>query len=67
MNFRDESLSDHTSFPEPGEADLVDQLRGDGDAVMSLVAIDGRALTEHVMFSRMLAPFRSTSAWTDCH
>jgi putative acetyltransferase len=67
MNFRDESLDDHkavrhlhlTSFPGPGEADLVDQLRGDGDAVISLVAIEGRVLTGHVMFSRMVAPFRA--------
>ena len=67
MDFRDESLDDHkairhlhlTSFPGPGEADLVDQLRGDGDAVISLVAIEGRVLTGHVMFSRMLAPFRA--------
>jgi putative acetyltransferase len=67
MNFRDESLDDHkavrhlhlTSFPGAGEADLVDQLRGDRDAVISLVAIEGRVLTGHVMFSRMVAPFRA--------
>ena len=67
MNFRDESLGDHkairhlhlASFPGPGEADLVDHLRGDGDAVISLVAIEGRVLTGHVMFSRMSAPFRA--------
>jgi putative acetyltransferase len=67
MNFRGESLDDYkairhlhlASFPGPGEADLVDQLRGDGDAVISLVAIEGRMLTGHVMFSRMSAPFRA--------
>jgi putative acetyltransferase len=67
MDFRDESSGDHkairhlllASFPGPGEADLVERLRGDGDAVISLVAIEGRVLTGHVMFSRMAAPFRA--------
>ena len=67
MAFRDEFLGDHKairhlhliSFPGPGEADLVNHLRGDGDAVISLVAIEGRVLTGHVMFSRMAAPFRA--------
>lgn len=65
MDIRDELLDDHkairqvhlASFPGPEEADLVDRLRGDGDAVMSLVAIEGRVLTGHVMFSRMSGPF----------
>jgi putative acetyltransferase len=65
MNLREEAAADHNairqihlaSFPGPGEADLVEKLRGDGDAVISLVAADGRALTGHVMFSRMAAPF----------
>jgi putative acetyltransferase len=35
----------------------VDRLRGDGDAVISLVAIEERVLTGHVMFSRMSGPF----------
>ena len=67
MNLRDESSGDHeairklhlTSFPGPGEADLVDRLRKDGDAVISLVAIEGRVLSGHVMFSKMAAPFRA--------
>jgi putative acetyltransferase len=67
MNLRDESSGDHkavrqlhlTSFPGPGEADLVDQLRGDGDAIISLVAIEDRVLTGHAMLSRMTAPFRA--------
>ncbi|WP_029583940.1 GNAT family N-acetyltransferase [Bradyrhizobium sp. URHD0069] len=67
MDFRDESSGDHkairhlllASFPGPGEADLVERLRGDGDAVTSLVAIEGRVLTGHVMFSKMAAPFRA--------
>jgi putative acetyltransferase len=65
MEIRDEALDDRrairhlhlASFPGPGEADLVDQLRQDGDAVMSLVATEGRVLTGHVMFSKMAAPF----------
>ena len=48
-----------TAFPSADEADLVDRLRGDGDAVISLVAIEGDDLVGHVMFSRMSAPFRS--------
>jgi putative acetyltransferase len=65
MNLREESAADYdairqlhlTSFPRASEADLVEQLRGDGDAIISLVAIDGRVLTGHVVFSRMAAPF----------
>jgi putative acetyltransferase len=67
MNLRDESSGDHeairklhlTSFPGPGEADLVDRLRKDGDAVISLVAIEGRVLSGHVVLSKMAAPFRA--------
>jgi putative acetyltransferase len=67
MNLRDESSGDHdairklhlTSFPRPGEADLVDQLRRDGDVVISLIAIEGGTLTGHVVFSKMAAPFRA--------
>ena len=46
------------SFPEGGEADLVDRLRFDNDAVLSLVAaaIDGVPVG-HALFSRMSAPF----------
>ncbi len=47
------------SFPGPGEADLVDRLRQDGDAVLSLVAIEDGAVAGHVMLSRMKAPFRA--------
>ncbi len=67
MNLRDESSGDRkairqlhlTSFPGPGEADVVDQLRENGDVVISLVAIEGGVLTGHVMLSRMAAPFRA--------
>lgn len=67
MIIRAETVADHAgvralhlaSFPGPGEADLVDRLRTDGAAVISLVAIDGDARVGHVMFSRMTAPFRA--------
>ena len=42
-----------TAFGGPDEADLVDKLRADGDALISLVAeLDGR-LVGHILFSRM--------------
>jgi putative acetyltransferase len=41
------------------EADLVDRIRADGDAVISFVAVDGRDIAGHVLFSRMTAPFRA--------
>lgn len=44
------------SFPSAAEADLVEWLRGDGQAVLSLVAeVDG-VVAGHVLFSRMAAP-----------
>lgn len=67
MNIRTESAGDATqireihlaSFPDSTEADLVDRLRSDGDAVISLVAEENDLLIGHVMFSRMTAPFRA--------
>jgi putative acetyltransferase len=47
------------SFPTVAEADLVDGLRDDGDAILSLVAREGTAVIGHVLFSRMTAPFRA--------
>lgn len=47
------------SFPTAAEADLVDALRDDGDAVLSLVAQEGMVVIGHVLFSRMTAPFRA--------
>ena len=47
------------AFPGSGEADLVDQLRRDGDAVISLVAATDAGIVGHIMFSRMCAPFRA--------
>jgi putative acetyltransferase len=49
------------AFPGPDEARLVEQLRRDGDAELSLVAIAGEALVGHIMFSPMKAPFRALS------
>jgi putative acetyltransferase len=47
------------SFPTAAEADLVDALRADDDAVLSLVADEGGEIAGHVLFSRMVAPFRA--------
>jgi len=41
------------SFPDPDEADLVDNLRRDGDVVLSLVAEAGGLVIGHVLFSRV--------------
>jgi putative acetyltransferase len=47
------------SFPSAAEADLVDRLRDDGDAVLSLLAHADGTVTGHALFSRMSAPFRA--------
>lgn len=44
-----------TSFGSLLEAELVDNLQAEGDAVLSLVAEAGGALVGHVLFSRMVA------------
>jgi putative acetyltransferase len=44
------------AFPTRAEADLVDRLRTDGDAVFSLLAILEDQIVGHVMFSRMRTP-----------
>jgi putative acetyltransferase len=41
------------------EARLVDQLRADGNSVISLVAADDGRIVGHVQFSNMIAPFRA--------
>src|SRR5262245_18720352 len=42
------------AFGQRVEADLVDRLRGDGDALISLVAVAGNGeLVGHVLFSRL--------------
>jgi putative acetyltransferase len=46
-------------FPTADEADLVDQLRQDGDITLSLISETADCLTGHALFSRMKAPFRA--------
>jgi putative acetyltransferase len=48
-----------TAFGQAAEAKLVDQLRADGDSVISLVAVDHACIVGHVMLSRMKAPFKA--------
>jgi putative acetyltransferase len=45
------------AFPTSAEANLIEQLRSDGDAIISMVAVDG-VIVGHAMLSRMTAPFR---------
>ena len=44
------------AFGQADEADLVDRLRADGDAEISLVAVRDSAIVGHVLLSRMQAP-----------
>lgn len=44
------------AFPSHAEADLVDRLREDGSAVLSLIAVLDRQIIGHAMFSRMQEP-----------
>lgn len=39
------------AFGQPDEADLVDRLRADGDALVELVAIEDDAVIGHILFS----------------
>lgn len=67
LTIRDEAPADRAgiretvlaAFGRREEADLVDRLRADGDAAISLVAVDGDRIVGHVMLSRMTAPFRA--------
>ena len=47
------------AFPEPDEANLVDQLRSDGDAAIELVAEDKGSIVGHILFSPVEAPFNA--------
>lgn len=47
------------SFPSAAEADLVERLRTDGDAILSLVAEETGQVAGHVLFSRMMSPLRA--------
>ena len=65
MKIRPESPADipfirevhEQAFGSGQEAKLVDALRSDGSAILSLVAEDGDRIAGHVTFSRMDAPF----------
>lgn len=67
MNIRRAEPRDHpairevllAAFPGPGEADLVESLRSDGDAAIELVGDDCGAVVGHILFSPMQAPFRA--------
>lgn len=43
------------AFGRPAEADLVEQLRADGDAMFELVAEEAGDIVGHVLFSRLWA------------
>lgn len=47
------------AFGGDGEADLVEQLRRDGDAEIELVAEEGGRVAGHVLFSPMAEPERT--------
>ncbi|MBY8821569.1 GNAT family N-acetyltransferase [Sphingomonas colocasiae] len=47
------------AFGQPSEARLVERLRADGDAAISLVAVVDGAVAGHVLLSPMSAPFRA--------
>lgn len=44
------------AFPTSDEATLVERLREDGDAALSLVAVEAEAVVGQVLFSRLRAP-----------
>jgi putative acetyltransferase len=47
------------AFGRPDEAELVERLRGDGDAALPLVACEDDGVIGHVLLSPMRAPFRA--------
>ena len=63
MIVRPASPADHAAiravvsaaFKQPDEADLVDRLRADGDALVELVAEDAGEVVGHILFSPMAA------------
>ena len=67
MHTRAETSADHPvirhihqrAFGRNVEADLVEALRREGSAVLSLVAEDDSGILGHAMLSRMEAPFRA--------
>ena len=54
------------AFPTSGEASLVERLHGDGDAVLSLVAVEAEAVVGHVLFSRLLRASRRPCPCAAC-
>lgn len=50
-------IVEEVAFGRRDEARLVDDLRADGDAVFSLVAVQDGIIAGHATFSRMIAPF----------
>ncbi len=58
-DFSDIRVIVESAFPTPAEAQLVDRLRADGDAEISLVAVDSEIVVGHVLFSRMTAGLRA--------
>lgn len=67
MDVREEIDSDHdavrmvveAAFGQPSEAALVDALRHDGDAEISLVEVEGDTVIGHILLSGMTAPVRA--------
>jgi putative acetyltransferase len=67
MIIRDENQADldavhelvASAFQRPDEAVLIDHLRSEGACVLSLVAVEGAEIVGHVLFSRLVAPFRA--------
>ncbi|MBA3511894.1 N-acetyltransferase [Sphingomonas sp.] len=67
MNIRAAAPGDHSAirdvllaaFPGPDEADLVEQLRADGDAAIELVAEQDGRIVGHILFSPVHGPFRA--------
>jgi len=47
------------AFQRRDEAVLIDHLRSGGACVISLVAVEGDEIVGHVLFSRLIAPFRA--------
>lgn len=43
------------AFAGQGEADLIERLRADGDAMFELVALDAGEVVGHILFSRLWA------------
>jgi len=67
MIIREEAMNDRaaihdlvcTVFGRANEAMLVDELRADGDSIVSLIAVDDTQIVGHVMLSKMRAPFKA--------